>query len=279
MYAIHMPEDKGVRYEEFRYPAGEVQVRLLDSELAKVAEADEIIVWARITTGDILALAMLKDAIEGVNKGTAQNIVLVLPYLPYGRADRRFTLGDCNGLETFGRHIDQLGFSYVVTLDAHSPITKGVISNFYNVSPEPLISEFIGKYMGDAFTILLPDKGASRYDLKKLGYPIVQCDKKRNPKTGAFEGFDVPRVETQDVLIVDDICDGGGTFLGIAAKLPGFNLNLYTTHGIYSKGLGPLSSSFKKVFCSDSFPSLGNLYYATVLPCGPVISQALRAII
>lgn len=278
MYAIHMPEDKGVRYEEFRYPAGEVQVRLLDSELAKVAEADEIIVWARITTGDILALAMLKDAIEGVNKGTAQNIVLVLPYLPYGRADRRFTLGDCNGLETFGRHIDQLGFSYVVTLDAHSPITRGTISNFYNVSPEILIRETIVTIQ-EPLTILLPDKGASRYNLKKLGYPIVQCDKKRNSKTGAFEGFDVPRVETERVLIVDDICDGGGTFLGIAEKLPGFDLNLYTTHGIYSKGLGPLSSSFKRVFCTDSFPSLGNLYYATVLPCEPVISKALRAII
>ena len=47
----------------------------------------------------------------------------------------------------------------------------------------------------------------------------------------------------RNCLIVDDICDGGGTFIPLAKKLKNAGaktVTLYVTHGIFSKGLDPL---------------------------------------
>jgi ribose-phosphate pyrophosphokinase len=85
------------------------------------------------------------------------------------------------------------------------------------------------------------------------------CSKHRDPETGKFLGFEVPLIKTPKALIVDDICDGGGTFRGIAAKVreqqPGeVQMFLYVTHGIFSQGLAGLLCEFGAIYCTDSFP-------------------------
>jgi len=55
---------------------------------------------------------------------------------------------------------------------------------------------------------------------------------------------------------VDDICDGGGTFLGLATALKEKNagkLSLIVSHGIFSKGFEELNKSFDTVFTTNSF--------------------------
>jgi len=57
-------------------------------------------------------------------------------------------------------------------------------------------------------------------------------------------------------LIVDDICDGGGTFLGLAEELKECNsgdLYLAVSHGIFSKGSQTLLDNFKSIYSTDSF--------------------------
>lgn len=87
-----------------------------------------------------------------------------------------------------------------------------------------------------------------------------------------------------DILIVDDICDGGATFLKIAKELPNTNLYLYVTHGIFSKGLGDLSRYFIKIFSTDSFPSpvIGLFQFGkellTKIPCEGYIKGQIEAL-
>ena len=58
-----------------------------------------------------------------------------------------------------------------------------------------------------------------------------------------------------DCLIVDDICDGGGTFIGLANELKNKNagkLYLAVSHGIFSRGFDDLEKCFTKIFTTDS---------------------------
>jgi ribose-phosphate pyrophosphokinase len=273
-YTIHYPEDAGKKFEMFRYPAGEVQVRFTPEQLDEMAGADEIHIFARIKDGEIMGLAMLKDAL----RLSYIPVKLFLPYLPYSRADRAFTDGDCFGLHVFADLLNRLDFDQVITLDAHSSIAEVEIDNLLNVSAYPFILECVGEDTG----ILLPDKGSTKR------YPIrtnLVAEKNRDVSTGKLTGFTVPSKDafgkTKSILLVDDICDGGGTFIGIAEAMKdyGIELNLYVTHGIFSRGLTWLFSRFNKIYTTDSF---GTSIHAApedkdrliILPCEELMVRA-----
>ena len=92
---------------------------------------------------------------------------------------------------------------------------------------------------------------------------MIECSKSRDVKTGKLKGFKVYADDLQgkDCLIVDDICDGGGTFMGLAEELKNKNAgNLYlaVSHGIFSKGFDHLAEHFTKIFTTDSFQNINN---------------------
>lgn len=270
------------QFQMFRYPGGEVQVRLTEKQITVLTGRgiNEVHIRARIQDGEIMALAQLIDAIKSV---TSVDIRLILPYLPYSRADRRFVSGDCNGLQTFGRILNQFAGVEIVTLDCHNPeAAKKYIRHFTDVSPKQIIETVIQSIAADGVNVevLLPDKGAERY-----GIIAHSCSKLRDPETGKLTGFTVPDRKAfwesgrTGVLIIDDICDGGGTFLGIADKMKdyGLDLYLYVTHGIFSKGMNELEKRFKRIYTTDSFQELSSFPSQTlnrslvVIPYGGVV--------
>ena len=72
----------------------------------------------------------------------------------------------------------------------------------------------------------------------------------------------------KDVVIVDDICDGGATFINIAKEVKNQYKNvdkhcqgkiyLIVTHGIFSKGFKELSKYFDGVYCTNSYQDIGD---------------------
>lgn len=273
---IKYPEDAGTKFEMFRYPAGEVQVRLFPEQLQLIGTASNVIVFATIKDGEIMAVAQLIDAISEITLP-----MLVLPYFPYARADRSFRPGDCFGLEVFCDFLLALPLKKIVTLDIHSQVAFGFMpTKLKNISPKPIINvaqENIGRPV-----VVLPDKGASRY---AFGGAYLQCDKKRDPQTGKLLEFVVPKREefhfegADSLLLVDDICDGGGTFIGLAEEFrkQGYTekLYLYVTHGIFSNhAMDRLSSHFEKVYTTDSFNPKPH-EKLIVIPCHGTILDAL----
>lgn len=260
-YTINMPGDLDKKYRSFQYPAGERQVRILDTQFESLELSDKIVVTATITDGNPIELLLLIDAIVSLN--CIASLDLILPYLPYARADRRFVKGDCVGLSTFARAIDVLSINKTVTFDVHSREARFTLPTLRNVEPYPVIKYVLSNYLVKP-TIILPDKGSlERYDLKNPvfdGYPIVHCDKVRDVATGALSGFAVPEIGTKNAVIIDDLCDGGGTFVGIAEVLrrqqPDVIVDLYVSHGIFSKGLQQLSMYFGHIYTTDSFPPM-----------------------
>ena len=95
----------------------------------------------------------------------------------------------------------------------------------------------------------------SKWMYKQFNLPIITCQKNRCPKTGQLsEPSCNEEIPEGKGLIIDDICDGGGTFLQLKNTVfKNTPLALYTTHGIYSKGFKKLNRNFEKLYCSDSY--------------------------
>lgn len=266
-YVIVMNEGSN-QYEQIRYPAGEWQVRLTDEVTKEIIEDNpNVVLVSRIkSSDDLIKTSLLCDAVNYLTP----KFNLVLPYYPYSRADRRFKQGDCLGksiVQRVMRYVTDNGF--ITTMDIHSKqFGDGVI----NVDPLEEIQKtgnlFAQYHNTTKVNVLFPDKGAStRYaDMlsvrpwflsnRYVGKNIYHCEKVRNQLTGKFEGFKVPDIDKSlPTIIIDDICDGGGTFIGIAKELgmPKDLMGLYVTHGIFSKGFDELTSFFGKIITTNSY--------------------------
>lgn len=266
-------------FDSFTYPGGEVQTRMSANLGAHVADPiiTEIRLIARIrSANDHIKLLQAADAVRNVRPDV--KLYALLPYLPYGRADRRFTLYDSHGLQFFMQSILDV-FDGIVTLDMHNPEFPKKESFFgvVNVPATTHINYAIAEFAKSSYTrtpimpvnVLFPDKGAReryaktvREDLgcNTFSVPtrIYHVEKERDPITGKLLNFHVPQINNDNpTIIVDDICDGGGTFIGIGSELAlrdkQRKLGLYTTHGIFSQGTGALCRYFSRIYATDSF--------------------------
>jgi ribose-phosphate pyrophosphokinase len=112
------------------------------------------------------------------------------------------------------------------------------------------------------FFLVSPDAGSNKkiFDLAKLmGYvgEIIRCDKIRDISTGKIIETVVYKDDLfgKDVIIIDDIIDGGNTFVEIAKCLKQKNvgkLYLIVTHGIFSAGFETLSEYFDRIYTTNS---------------------------
>jgi len=191
---------------------------------------------------DIFVCIMLKDVLRrkyGVAGGSV-NLYIESPI--YSRYDRVMHEDgtDCCG---FNLVLDMLwhNFASCSFKDLHNEDTIKEYDSFYSSSQRILAEQTIGKSLDD-FNLIAPDAGACK---KLTGY-IGVGKKIRNPETGKIESIDVDlhvsakllNESSKEILIVDDICEQGGTFFGVveALRKQGVTkpINLYVTHGIFS---------------------------------------------
>jgi ribose-phosphate pyrophosphokinase len=150
-------------------------------------------------------------------------------------------------------------------VDTHNPIlTESLIHNFANIEVTNLHRWLVDNTRPNY--VVFPDAGAqSRYSAN-LGTGVVVCNKVRDQLTGAITGHDMvcPNISAGDrFLIIDDICDGGATFISIAKKLRSLHLDIYidlfVTHGIFSKGKDILmTNGINTVYTTNSLTKNGD---------------------
>jgi ribose-phosphate pyrophosphokinase len=213
---------------------------------------------------DLFTVALLKNALETlVDHSRYTEFNLLIPYFPFGRQDRVTVRGEAFSLQVVANYINSLNFDRVVVSDPHSYVTPAVIDKCEvdNTDAFRSLHDFLTKH--DIGFLVSPDLGASK-KVEEIGrvydLPVLQYTKKRDLNTGRLSGFDCINREVAvvggDGLIIDDICDGGGTFLGIAEHFHRFSsaqLHLYTTFGFYTKGRELLEQSFKSVNCAYDY--------------------------
>lgn len=233
--------------EIFKFPGGEVNVRFSQEDLKSLVTDnvnDHITIVANIrNSDDFMALALTTNIIRDEVIGY---IYLELPYIPYARQDRICNEGEALSAKVFASLLNSLEFDSVLVADPHSDVAPALINNCMICPQEAIFYDYFHKYNMHKtdWTIVSPDAGANKKIgkvCKRLGKDtFIQADKERNLSTGEIIKTVVhqPTVP-KDVLIVDDICDGGRTFIELAKvlrKKGAENVALYVTHGIFSKG-------------------------------------------
>lgn len=179
---------------------------------------------------------------------------LVLPYVPGARQDRTNPTGDVLfTIESVTRMINQRRFSRVVILDPHSPETSYRIHNV-RIFPQGEVAKKLWKgYTG----IIAADKGGrerAEAMAEAMNLPVYYGGKTRDVSTGKLTGFTLDPIPFGHYLVVDDICDGGGTFVGLGQKIreQGSYADLYVSHGIFSHGTDALKAIYKNIYTTDS---------------------------
>lgn len=201
-----------------------------------------IIEWEFESEAELFHICQLADIL---NDRDFTITTLVIKYLPYGRQDKPIDNEQTFALHTFARIINSCQFVGVSILDAHSLEAERLIKNCLNVFPQDHIQAAIDAVPN--CVLAYPDKGAfDRYSVQ-FGADAIIGDKVRDPSTGYITHYEVTGdPQDKDILIVDDICDGGMTFKILAKSLldqGAKSVHLYVTHGIFSKGIKTLKDS------------------------------------
>jgi ribose-phosphate pyrophosphokinase len=241
------------KHEIFQFPGGESHINFHPTATQQVA-------YLQTADGnDLMELAMWADAVKRSAKYAS---LLVMPYIPGARADR----GVPFGAKVYANFINSMGIDQIISLDPHSDVAPALYERMtiFPLGKLPFFQESKGKYTG----VIAPDLGArKRAELiaGRLGVPVYQAMKHRDFATGKLSGFGceiLPKLDANGAaphfLLVDDICDGGGTFIGLAKTLLdqqqiySGQLDLWVTHGIFSQGVDDLSKFFTTIYTTDS---------------------------
>jgi ribose-phosphate pyrophosphokinase len=248
-----------IQFESFQFAGGEPHIKI-NSNFDKSAEVS---VTHRLNSFNDLGLLCL--AVDALHRMDAQLDTLVIPYFPAARQDRVMVPGEPLSVKVYADIINHFQFKKVLVFDAHSEVTPAVLNNCQVIPNHVFIQKVLEK-IGTEVILISPDGGALKkiYKVSEFlgGIEVVECSKNRDVKTGKLKGFKVYADDLQgkDCLIVDDICDGGGTFIGLSEELKNKNagkLYLAVSHGIFSKGFDDLQC-FERIFTTDSFKNLEN---------------------
>lgn len=205
---------------------------------------------------------------------------LKTPYLPMARQDKPI-----QNDTTFARHvfIDMImaaGYTRIVAYDAHS-------THPYIESKPPV--ELLKAALPGHDVVCFPDRGAlTRYAelvaKTSPGMKYIVANKVRNQQTGVIEGMTLETnghdLSGAKVLVVDDLIDAGGTFIGAAKEIQKRNakeINLAISHGIFSKGYQPLlEAGYNDIYTTNSLlknnNSLPVMFYADGDKCMNIIT-------
>lgn len=166
--------------------------------------------------------------------------ILDCPYLPYGRQDKPISNTSSFAQKIFTRLTRASGILHIQTYDAHS-LQEHIVSKPPHEFHYSVLNHDV---------VCFPDKGATeRYyaTFVASNTPIIYCEKVRDQLTGEITGLKVTGnkidLEGKKILIVDDICDGGMTFIKVTEELKKHNpkqVDLAVSHGLFSKGKGCL---------------------------------------
>ena len=175
--------------------------------------------------------------------------------------------GESFSLKVFANLINSLNFNQVTVVDPHSDVVDGVFNKINIIKQIDIINKY-EKFAnrvsnGNGALFVAPDAGANKKVSEVAKYfghtKFVRADKLRNLSTGQILETIIyhDNFEGRDVIIIDDLIDAGGTFLGLAKVCKEKNCGkfiLYCTHGIFSKGTKYLfENGLDEIFSTNSF--------------------------
>lgn len=240
-----------------KFAGGECHVKFL----TEFSESDKISINTRLNSSDdIMNLCLAVDALRNMH---VNYIEVFIPYIPYARQDRVMVPGEPLSIKVFVNIINSLNLNKVIVFDAHSDVSIALFNNCESIVNHDMVKYFLNKLNLSDFVLVSPDLGAYKKVDKlaqKIGYKgnIATGIKVRDLSTGEIIKSDVitDDLSGKACIVVDDICDGGRTFIELARALKAKNagdLFFIASHGIFShNAIGRLKEAGYKNVCSSN---------------------------
>lgn len=250
------PESSDIKYSMSRFPDGEIQI-----SLGEFSRKDFIAVECRITNAEELFIAcQVCDILDRHEVYYVLNIY----YLMSMRMDRVMDFNRPFTLKIVMDILRQYNVSSTRVLEPHSEVYSRL-----NPHAKQLFIGTRGLDDLENYQLVYPDKGAfDRYSFRyNMNLPVIQCSKERDLDTGKILSIKIDNpqdIKDKPLLIIDDLCDGGGTFCGIAKAFKKIGvskarLNISVTHMVNPKGIENLSKNFNHVWFTNSYKDWENL--------------------
>jgi len=236
------------KHEEREFEDGEHKARPLES----VRGADVFVLQSlhggpdQSTNDKLCRLLFFVGALKDAG---ASRVTALVPYLCYGRKDRRTKPNDPVTTRYVASLFEAVGTDCVVTIEVHNP---SAFENAFrcptvSLTAAPLFVDYVKSLADEPLCVVSPDAGGTkRADVfhealeaalgRRVGKAFVE--KRRSAGVVSGELF-VGNAEGATVLIVDDLISTGGTLLRAAraARKAGAERALaLVTHGLFMPG-------------------------------------------
>ncbi|KCZ50532.1 ribose-phosphate pyrophosphokinase [Hyphomonas beringensis] len=236
-------------------------------------------------------LMQLLICMDALKRASARRITAVIPYFGYARQDRKTDGRTPISAKLVANLIHSAGADRVLTVDLHA----GQIQGFFDIPTDnlfgsPVMVDDIKERYGKADLIVVsPDVGGvvrARSLAKRLEADLAIVDKRR-PEAGKSEVMNIiGDVNGKRCIMLDDMCDSGGTLANAAAALKeqgAKSVSAYVTHGVLSNNAVQRieKSVLDELVMTDSIqPSQDAIKSKSIriLPISPLLGEAIRRI-
>ncbi len=237
---------------------------------------------------NLMQLLIMMDALR---RASARRITAVIPYFGYARQDRKTDGRTPISAKLVANLISASGADRVLTVDLHA----GQIQGFFDIPTDNLfggpvmIDDIKERFGKDKIVMVSPDVGGvvrARALANKLNADLAIVDKRR-PEAGKSEVMNIiGDVSGKACIMLDDICDSGGTLANAAAALKNqgaVSVSAYVTHGVLSGNAVQRieKSVLDELVMTDTIqPSEAaqKSKKIRVLPMSPLLGEAIRRI-
>lgn len=260
-------QDLPADFEFFHFSAGEPHIKIPDLGESVVNVLARIDNW-----DDYGKLLVLLSAVSN-QLPMAGALTVYVPYFPAARMDRQdnhtpltvdiYAEGICAAMQ---RGLCEL---WLCTFDLHSKLAEDrILACAGDVNLKLLDVGMLdpGHFDEDIDLIIAPDKGAVERatTFRDFYYPtaeVIYAEKARDFGTGHIDSYRLPDLPRHyKALVVDDICDGGRTpnlvaqawFDQAKFRSSPHEIQLYVSHGLFSRGIDNIDPLFSKIYTTDS---------------------------
>ena len=211
-------------------------------------------------------LMELLIAIDAFKRASASEINVIMPYYGYARQDRKAKPRQPITSKLVADLLCTAGAKRVVTINLHAAQIQGFFScPADDLDAIPMFGKYFKEMIGenkDDYVVVSPDHGGTtraRKLAEMLDVPIAIVDKRR-PKPNVCEATSViGEVKDKNCIVVDDICDTGGSLVASCNILKGFGAkDVYVSivHPVFSgDAIDKIENScIKKFITTDTVP-------------------------
>ncbi|MGE3467570.1 MAG: ribose-phosphate diphosphokinase [Pyrinomonadaceae bacterium] len=253
---------------------------------------DVFIVQPTCPPGDthLMELLIMMDAFV---RASAERVTAVIPYFGYARSDKKDRPRVPISAKLVANLITKAGAQRVLTIDLHASQIQG----FFDIPVDhlyaaPIVVDYFKQNPIDNLIVVAPDTGGAeraRAYAKRLDAGLALCDKRRERANEADVMNIVGDVEGKNCLIIDDMCDTGGTICKVAKALHqagATEISACFTHGVLSGSAvnNITQSHLKKVLVTNTIPTSAKAQELVVsgrlevLSVAGLLASAIRSI-